>query len=54
MLATSKEFDEFISSHVSLQRLITPHEIAAFTLTAAQSPIVNGAVLHAHGGQRSS
>lgn len=47
-----KGFQEFIASFVGMKRLITPSEIARFVYEVAQSPVLNGSVLDANGGQK--
>lgn len=47
-----EEFNSFIQSFVSLQRMISPQEIANFIYNVSKTPILNGSVLHANGGQK--
>eukprot|EP00818_Percolomonas_sp_WS_P005117 CAMPEP_0117439770 /NCGR_PEP_ID=MMETSP0759-20121206/2734_1 /TAXON_ID=63605 /ORGANISM="Percolomonas cosmopolitus, Strain WS" /LENGTH=697 /DNA_ID=CAMNT_0005231491 /DNA_START=111 /DNA_END=2204 /DNA_ORIENTATION=+ len=47
-----EEFDSFIKSFVSLKRMIEPQELGDFIFQASQTPILNGSVLHANGGQK--
>ena len=46
------EFEKFIASFVGVQRLIEPSEIARFVYEVSQSPILNGTVIDANGGQK--
>ncbi len=54
MLSGAGVDSEFIDSFVGIGRVIQPKEIASFVYTVSQSPILNGSVLDANGGQKES
>ena len=48
------QFNQFIQDKVSMGRLISPNEIAQYIYDVSKTPLLNGAILHANGGQKTT
>lgn len=52
--ASSAEFRAFVADKVAFGRLVTPDEVAEVIRRTAEMPVLNGNVLHAHLGHRTT